>query len=125
MAKGREVVTTEHHRRPKSIGGADHKANISYIQPSVHRDWHTLFGNMNAEQICNKINTLFKPKGVTVVCTFINGKEVEFRGDKSSKNRNKQNIAWARLSNGASFEKTIEYINNVLLDPSYHFYIVE
>ncbi|MEI6659956.1 MAG: hypothetical protein WCK91_00855 [bacterium] len=81
---------------------------------------------MNAEQIANKINlSPWKPKGVTVVCRFINGSEVKLRGNYDCKDDTKCDLAWKTLFGTESFEDTISYINNVWLDPSYHFYIVK
>lgn len=78
--------TEEHHRRPRSIGGTESLANISYVSARLHRHWHVLFGNMNAEQVCNHINqSPWKPEGITVVCRFINGTEVTMRGYHNSK----------------------------------------
>ena len=80
---------------------------------------------MNAEQIANSINSSpWKPEGVTVVCRFINGTEVSLRGRHNSKKRTKCQVAWSALFGGLKFYEAIGYINNVWLDPSYHFYVV-
>lgn len=126
MTTKKAIQTEEHHRRPCSLGGPNNPTNISYVPPKLHRAWHILFGNMNAEQICNKINySPIKPKGKTVVCKFINGKEVIGRGENNSKKNLKCKDAWETLFAEFTFEELIQYINNTWLDPSYHFYIVE
>ena len=121
----KRFVVEEHHRRPRSLGGADKPPNISFVPHRLHRHWHTLFGNLNAEQTCNKINlSPWKPRGVTLVCHFINGTEVAIRGKHDSVQVSKCQLAWYRLFGRLAFRETINYINNVWLDPSYHFYIV-
>ena len=115
----------EHHRRPRSIGGTSKAANISYLEEQHHRDWHTIVGNMNAFQISNLLNKLkYIPADVKLVCRFINGSEVRGRGLHNSKNKNKIDVAWKNLFRDWEFIDIIEYINNVLLDPAYHLYIV-
>ena len=72
---------------------------------------------MNAEQICNHINSsAWKPEGVTVVCRFINGTEITLRGAHNSKKRTKRQTAWDVLFGKFTFQQTIDYINNVWLD---------
>jgi hypothetical protein len=81
---------------------------------------------MNAEQVANHINSSpWKPEGVTVVCRFINGTEVSLRGAQNSKKKTKCQIAWIALFGELSFQETIDYINNVWLDASYHLYVVK
>lgn len=122
--KKKVIQTEEHHRRPRSLGGSIDQFNISYVIPKYHRAWHVLFGNMNAEQICKTINSLpWKPEGVNVICKFINGSEVTKKGEHNSKNDHKREAAWDMLFKNASFQEAINYINNVWLDPSYHFYV--
>lgn len=81
---------------------------------------------MHPEQICNIINLNFKPKGLTLVCVFINGSRCKKIGDNSSRSDDfeKISLAWNSLfEKSMSFRQKIDYINNVLLDPAYHFYI--
>jgi len=123
MAKNR-IITEEHHRRPRSLGGTENPANISYIKSKPHKAWHVLVGNMNAIQICDFLNHIKeKPKNTNVTCVFINGTPVFKKGENNSKNRSKIHRAWEVLFMDRSFEEAIEYINNVLFDPSYHLYI--
>lgn len=129
MRKSYLMVTTsqefnDHHRRPRSLDGSQKPSNVSYVPVRLHRYWHTLFGNMNAFQICNKINTRFKPEGVTVICKFINGSEVTLTGGQESKNPNKEKSAWKHLFGDLTFSEIIDYINGTWLDPSYHLYII-
>ncbi len=121
-----EIWTEPHHRRPRSLGGSNDRSNISYVPGWEHRHWHTLFGNMNAIQICNTINlSPWKPIGATLVCKFINGFPVMKVGGENSKNQHKCETAWKHLFRDLSFEEIISCINSVWLDPSYHFYIKE
>jgi hypothetical protein len=47
---------TRHHRKPKSLGGATNKRNISLLPNKLHTAWHVLFRNMPAHQIVDEIN---------------------------------------------------------------------
>ena len=118
------IRTEEHHRRPVSLGGSENDpSNVAFVLPVPHRSWHVLFGNMNAEQICNRINSSpWKPEGITIICKFINGQEIKARGGKNSKNEKKCQEAWNLLFRNISFQEIVNYINSVWLDPSYHFY---
>ncbi len=120
-----QTATEEHHRRPESLGGTNVPSNISFVIPKLHQAWHVLFGNMNSEQICNLINMYWKEEGVTVVCKFINGTETKLRGFHNSKKSSKLIYAWRTLFKDLSFQETIDYINSVWLDPSYHLYIIK
>ncbi len=121
-----DVVTNPHHRRPRSIGGTNDPANISFVKKYDHICYHIIFGNMNAFQTANRINQMdeyYKPLNIKVTCVFINGSQVEKWGANNSKNKALIKKSWDYLLNGLNFEQKISYINNVWLDPSYHLYI--
>lgn len=122
-----QIVTEEYHRRPRSLGGKTIEANTSYVKSKLHKHYHTLFGNKNAMQICDWFNKEcpFKPDNLKVVCKFINGSRVSKTGENSSKKPNKINFAWRSLMKGLTFSESIDYLNNVWLDPSYHLYLKE
>ncbi len=119
--RGRKtILTEEHHRRPRSLGGTSKPSNISYIEPNKHRAWHILFGNMNVYQIAKKLNNRKeKPKGITVYCKFINGSPVMLKGKHHSNNINKTTKAWNDLFTDLDFEEILHLINHLYLDPSY------
>jgi hypothetical protein len=50
---------TEHHRRPRSRGGTNDQSNISLVTDTQHRAWHTLFGNLEPEQVVERINNIW------------------------------------------------------------------
>lgn len=121
-----ESKLTEHHRRPRSLGGTKIQGNMSFIPMYVHKAWHIIVGNMNPEQICNLININFKPKGLTLICVPINGDRCQKQGTNDSRSDDFERIslAWnALFEKQMTFRQKIAYINNVLLDPAYHFYI--
>lgn len=119
-----ETMTEEHHRRPRSLGGTIEPGNISYVTPTSHKHWHTLVGNMNAIQICDHLNRILPmPKGMKLICKFINGVKVESKGEQHSRKSKKIENARKALFKELDFKATIAYINNVWLDPSYHLYI--
>ncbi|HPS21625.1 MAG TPA: hypothetical protein PLO44_02355 [Candidatus Paceibacterota bacterium] len=123
MSRTKLVRTKGHHRRPSSLKGTDSKANISYVEPKLHENWHLLFGNLNAYQICELLQKEPEmPKGIFVTCEFINGNPVGVEGKHYCKNKNKRRIAWKILFGEMPFSEIISYINNVWLDPAYHFY---
>ncbi len=126
-----EVKLTSHHRRPRSLGGLPKsRSNLSYVKEGDHQAWHTMFGNMNAYQICNLINSLpirYKPSDLFLTCQFINGHPVTICGNTNCSDPNGQTFyfAWRKLfGNMKKFRNIVEYINNVFLDPSYHLYVV-
>ena len=45
-----------HHRKPKSRGGGNSNRNISVVSIAQHQAWHTMFANMQPQQIVDKIN---------------------------------------------------------------------
>lgn len=119
-----QIRTEEHHRRPRSLGGTNNPSNISYVRKREHTAWHVFVGNMNAYQICGLLNQCKqKPKNMQVVCRFINGQRVTKKGHHNSKNGNKCEKAWKVLFKNMTFKEALAYINNVWLDPSYHFYL--
>lgn len=46
-----EAVMNKHHRLPRSRGGSSSADNISILSIEVHRAWHYLFGNANAQEV--------------------------------------------------------------------------
>lgn len=48
VRKPREM--DRHHRLPRSRGGSNSPPNISIVEKDLHRAWHRLVGNMNAEE---------------------------------------------------------------------------
>lgn len=116
-------ITRKHHRRPPTLDedGAERPANISYVKEQDHKDYHTIFGNMNAFQTCDVLNKLrYKPENMILVCEFINGSEVKKSGNHNSKNKRKIDAAWKRLFGKYDFAQAVAYINSTWLDPSYH-----
>ncbi len=80
---------------------------------------------MNVFQITDWLNeSKFKPEDLFIKCVFINGSKVEKYGSNFSRKNSKIRNAWYSLMKGLSFIESIEYINNVWLDPSYHLYVV-
>jgi hypothetical protein len=47
---------TKHHRKPRSLGGTNSKANISIVPRNKHEAWHLLFSNLTPEQIAEVMN---------------------------------------------------------------------
>ena len=45
----------KHHRLPRSRGGDNSVLNISIVEQKLHRAWHLLVGNMNAEEVANML----------------------------------------------------------------------
>ncbi|MFZ2150535.1 MAG: hypothetical protein WAZ12_01915 [Candidatus Absconditicoccaceae bacterium] len=121
-----QILTEEHHRRPRSLDGTSAPGNISLIVKKRHMAWHVLVGNMNANQICDYFDhSSLKPKNLKVICSFINGSPVTKSGENNSKKESKVSRAWNILFEGLTFKEIIEYVNNTFLDPSYHLYLVE
>ena len=122
--KKASVLTEEHHRRCRSLGGLGRPWNISYLEGFIHTSWHVLVGNMNAYQIAEFFNqSSCKPNNVKVVCCFINGSPVKKRGRNNSRNEENISRAWKTIFDGLSFKEVLDYVNNILIDPSYHLYM--
>lgn len=123
----KKITTEPHHRRPRSLGGSNKEFNLSYVKSDPHKQWHTLFGNLNANQISEFINEDLRNyrKPYFVTCRFINGSEVKKSGKGGSKDPRIRSEAWRNLffNNISSMKDIIAYINNVWFDPSYHLYL--
>jgi hypothetical protein len=121
-----QILTEDHHRRPRSIGGTSNPGNISFITKERHMAWHVLVGNMNAYQIADYFDySIHKPQKTKVICKFINGTEVITLGENNSKKTSKILKAWNILFEGLNFQEILSYVNNTFLDPSYHLYLVD
>ena len=55
----KKPIIERHHRRPRSRGGTDHHSNISHVRQTDHRAWHTLFGNMLADEVAAMITDTY------------------------------------------------------------------
>ncbi len=124
--KEQTFVTVEHHRRPRSLEGLDDDTNKAYVDPIKHRNWHVIFGNMNAHQICDWINhSDIKPSNVKLECMFINGHPVTKKGAHNSKSKTRCQQAWIKVfGENTTFEEQITIINHTWIDGSYRLKIV-
>lgn len=52
-------VMTKHHRKCRSNGGTDSPKNISIVSEKSHQAWHTIFQDMNPEEIAQVINSVW------------------------------------------------------------------
>jgi hypothetical protein len=57
--KDQKQVLTKHHRKCRSNGGSDERKNISIVPEKQHQSWHTLFFNLNPEEISQVINKVW------------------------------------------------------------------
>jgi len=88
MVEKKIVVRTEpHHRRPRSLSGSSKPFNLSYVKKDIHEFWHILYGNLNAYQTCELMNSDLKllNKSARITCRFINGTEVTKSGKGGTK----------------------------------------
>lgn len=60
--------TSKHHRRPRSKGGTNDDRNVSKVTPKEHEAWHTLFQNMDAVDIANRINAVWLDPAFEFLC---------------------------------------------------------
>lgn len=120
MRKNTRDLRDVHHRRARSIGGSDLPENKSLVKASAHKNWHILFGTMNAFQICGFLNRSYqKPKNMTLVCRYVSGTEVLLFGSNGSSDTHKRRVAWDSLFKNMSFSEIIVCINQVWIDPVY------
>ena len=49
-------VHTNHHRKPRSLGGDDTARNVIRVPDKKHQAWHMLFSNLTPAQIAEVIN---------------------------------------------------------------------
>lgn len=121
------VVTQIHHRRPRSLDGTSYLYNISHVPPELHRNWHIMFGNMNALQISHTINSFrwVEKNGLYVKCRLINGDVCEKLGRHNSTNEQKCRQAWDIMFKGLDFSQAVKSMNSTWIDPSYHFSVTK
>jgi len=50
---------SEHHRKPRSLGGSSDKRNLIRIKENCHRAWHLLFQAKNPQEIAQLINSIY------------------------------------------------------------------
>ncbi|MBI5046026.1 MAG: hypothetical protein HZC14_03465 [Candidatus Niyogibacteria bacterium] len=62
---------SQHHRRPKSLGGSGHAWNISEVEQEEHAAWHILFSNMIPEEIVAEINAMWLDRAFNFTATQI------------------------------------------------------
>lgn len=48
--------TSNHHRKPRSLGGLSTPENISKVDSEQHKAWHINFLNMTPQKIAKRIN---------------------------------------------------------------------
>ena len=56
---GKKFHGNNHHRKPRSLGGDNSKANISNVCRDKHAAWHLLFKNHPPERIALIINNVW------------------------------------------------------------------
>jgi hypothetical protein len=49
-------ATSQHHRKPRSLGGGNEERNISELPRSRHAAWHIIAFNWCPERIAEEIN---------------------------------------------------------------------
>jgi hypothetical protein len=59
---------SDHHRKPKSVGGKTTARNISRIPINRHQSWHTLFDNKHPDEIAEIINDIYLDPDYEFVC---------------------------------------------------------
>ena len=113
---------TEHHRKPRSLGGKTEQSNISYVARYKHEAWHLLFDNLPANKVLERFKDyweLFGNKDKT---------KQQIRRDrfwiKNSKPRAKKAHAWYLLWEKKNLVDIINEINHVWIDPDYKFKLV-
>lgn len=47
---------TDHHRKPRFLGGSDESSNISRVRRKEHEAYHLLFNHMTPEKIAELLN---------------------------------------------------------------------
>lgn len=112
----------EHHRKPSSIGGTNQPGNLSAVLGSRHRDWHTLFGNLDAPLIFEKLKEDILKFGFSFSLDLdfcIVKISVEPKNGNFSKNQSKRKKAWERLFKDMYLAEIIREINDIWLDPDY------
>ena len=112
-------AVTEHHRKPKSIGGAPYDPrNISMVTHAKHEAWHVLFLDLPATDIMERFRDdydafgSFSSKTKQEVMIY----EEWIRGNPRNLTRQK---AWGTLFKNKSLEEIVRQINTVWLDPDY------
>lgn len=66
---------TKHHRKMKSHNGTDDPRNIYVVCEKKHQAFHTLFGNMNAEEIARELSAHWIDPAYYLECHKRSGKK--------------------------------------------------
>jgi hypothetical protein len=53
------MLKSQHHRKPKSLGGKSNPENVIWLEDKKHLAWHTLFSNMTPYEIATEINKFY------------------------------------------------------------------
>ena len=59
---------SNHHRKPSSKGGQTNERNISHVSTKRHQAWHTLFYNLDPEEIASIINRVWLDPDYEFIC---------------------------------------------------------
>ena len=60
-------VKDRHHRKPRSLGGTNDARNISIVDQTKHRAYHTLFQNMTPHEIARLLTEVWVDPDYTII----------------------------------------------------------
>lgn len=59
---------SQHHRKPRSLGGLSTPKNISMVSINQHEAFHTNFSNMTVPEICDELNKVWIDPDYKIIC---------------------------------------------------------
>jgi hypothetical protein len=110
--------TTEHHRKPESLGGDKSPRNISHVPLFKHRAWHTLYDNYEAPEIIRLFAQDYEVYGIEWVKSELLT-DLHEKWANSTLKKVRRTKAWYTLFEGKSLDEIVVEVNAIWLDPDY------
>lgn len=110
---------TRHHRRLKSDGGSNSSRNISRVPLWKHRAWHTLYQDMEPEDVGVMFRQDYEVFGTDMVKSDLMV-ELHQKWANNTRDKIKRREAWYALFAEMTLDQIVTEINTVWIDPDFH-----
>jgi len=99
---------TDHHRKPRKLGGKYNPGNIIRVRRNRHEAWHTLFDSLDAPWLFDKLLNYWYSFGESIS-----------RHNTIYGRINRKKIAWMTLFGYTKPSEIADLINEVWMDPAF------